>query len=106
MRPSWCSSFDGDVNGIGKDRDRERSVRIKEMDHASETISKEQIYKHVLEGALTFCFTTGIALLERAHSFISLLAKDREINDANHGIAKAKEDAQRKVVRGLRATRP
>jgi ankyrin repeat protein len=44
---------------------------------------------------------TGIALLERALAEphrILILAKAREINDANHAIAKAKEDAQRKVL--------
>jgi hypothetical protein len=40
---------------------------------------------------------TGIALLERAQ-FMVLLAKPRAINDANHAITKAKEDAQRKVL--------
>jgi hypothetical protein len=39
----------------------------------------------------------AIALLERAQC-IALLAKPRAINDANHAVAKAKEDAQRKVL--------
>jgi hypothetical protein len=44
---------------------------------------------------------TGIALLEGAllePQRTLLLAKAREINDANHAIAKAIEDAQRKVL--------